>query len=148
MTALNDITVRANSYLAKEHLSIFFQFERAKKSDDGFKPVFETMVINQYGKTRELDDCSGAEFVLVNFSLRLALSSIIASKYGFEYIIMDEGMKDLDDLYVNFVASVLQSVSNQFQIFVISHMKAFAESFPNSILVRKQNGVAQVILNG
>ena len=144
--ALEEITILANSYLARLGKSVFFQFEKSKKSSEGTIPVFETMVVNQYKEVCELDELSGAEFVLVNFALRLALTTLVANKYNFQYLIVDEGIKDLDEPYREFVASMLKSISGQFQIFLITHFPDFAYEFNNSLLVKKENGVSSVVV--
>lgn len=144
--ALENITILTNSYLAPLNKSVFFQFEKSKKSSEGVKPVFDTLVINQYKDVCELNDLSGAEFVLVNFALRLALTTFIAEKYDFKYLIIDEGIKDLDEPYREFVANMLKNMSSQFQIFLITHFSDFAYEFTNSLLVKKENGISKVVI--
>jgi len=143
--ALEDITQIANSFLAPVHKGVYFQFDKAKKSGEGFKPVFDVMVVNQYKEVSELEDCSGAEAGIVNFALRMALSTLVANKYDFKYLIIDEGMKDMDEPYLEFIASAIKNVSSQFQVFLVSHMKQLSEEFSNTLIVRKENKISRVL---
>ena len=144
-SALADITTLANSFLAPMNLSVFFQFEKSLKTKEGFKPVFDIMVMNNYKEACELEDLSGAEDVLVNFALRMALTTLIANKYDFKYMIIDEGIKDLDKPYKEFLAGVIKGMALQTQIFFITHDSDLSGEFTNSITVQKQNGIARVL---
>jgi DNA repair exonuclease SbcCD ATPase subunit len=145
MSALDDITHIANSFLSPLNKGIYFQFDKAKKSGEGFKPVFDVMVVNQYKEVGEMADCSGAEAGIVNFALRMALATLVANKYDFKYMIVDEGMKDMDELYLEFMATTIKNMAAQFQIFLVTHMTEFRDEFSNTLTIRKENGVSRAL---
>ena len=91
-----------------------------------------------------MDELSGGEKAIVNFAMRLAFSTIMASAYGFEFMIIDEGFQDTDDRNISIIAGMLTQLSSQFQIFVVTHIKEFESYFSNIIHVIKRDDESTV----
>lgn len=79
---------------------------------------------------------SGGEEDIVNLSLRLAISQMIAERSGqpFSLLILDEVFSSLDESRRDNVISLLHSLERQFeQVLIISHIEAIKDSLNNII---------------
>ena len=143
MNALEEIAALANSLLDPVKYTLSFVMEKLKATDDEYKPAFDILVHHK-GHSRYVDELSGGEKAIVNFAMRLAFSTIMASAYGFEFMIIDEGFQDTDDRNISIIAGMLTQLSSQFQIFVVTHIKEFESYFSNIIHVIKRDDESTV----
>ena len=144
---LAEISSLANSLISPINFSIVFQMEKQKKVSDGFKPVFDILVIkNKEDKLYTLDLLSGGERSMVHFAIRLAFSTIMAMKYNFRFMIIDEGFTDLDEKNRELVASMVHQLSDQFQIFLVTHIAEFENMFNNILYVERENNISRVMI--
>jgi len=145
-TALGEIATLANSLLRVMNYSVIFQMERQKKSGEGFKPTFDIMVKKiSEDRIYGLELLSGGERSTVNFAIRLAFSTIMATKYGFRFMIIDEGFTDLDDKAREIIGDMIKLLANKFQIFVVTHFPDLEDMFENLIIVEKRDGISKVL---
>lgn len=144
LKTLDEIAVFANNLLKPIKCSVEFIFEQQKKKSEGLKPAFDIKVSTLRGKF-DIKQLSGGERSFVNFALRLAFSAILASTYGFKCLIIDEGFDHIDSKNKEIIANILTSLSTQFQIFLVSHLKDFETYFNNCIIVERINCVSKVI---
>lgn len=93
------------------------------------------------GNLRAVKTLSGGEKFLVSLSLALALSSAICQKSlrPIEFFFLDEGFGTLDKKLVDTVMDVLQKLSKEFSIGLISHVEELKNRIDNKIMVTGAN---------
>ena len=95
--------------------------------------------IRDAGEMHRLDRFSGGEKDLANLCLRLAISEIIATRYGtnsFDMIVLDEIFGSQDANRKRTLLVTLNGLSNRFkQIFLITHVEDVKEIMGNIIQV-------------
>lgn len=117
---------------------------------DDVKETLEILISDPYG-VREYEMFSGGEAFRINFSLRLALSRMLAQRAGsrLQTLVIDEGFGSQDDEGRARLAEAITTVQKDFEkILVITHLSELKETFPARIEVSKTaNGSsAEVIL--
>ena len=83
---------------------------------------------------------SGGEAFRINFSIRLALSRLLAQRAGsrLQTLVIDEGFGSQDDEGRVRLAEAITAVQNDFEkILVITHLSELKEAFPSRIEVEK-----------
>jgi DNA repair protein SbcC/Rad50 len=148
--AIPEIETDANRILSRltdnqMHVKLETQIENKSGS------IVETLeiLIGDTVGTRNYELYSGGEAFKVNFSIRVALSRLLARRAGakLETLIIDEGFGSQDELSRDKLVRAIQSIQNDFaKILVITHFSDVREMFPTHILVSKQNGCSQVQL--
>jgi exonuclease SbcC len=99
--------------------------------------------------TRSYELYSGGEAFKVNFSLRIALSRLLARRSGakLETLIIDEGFGSQDDASRDRLVKAIRLVQADFsRVLVITHIADVREMFPVQIQVVKNNGVSSLKL--
>lgn len=143
--ALEEFSLLANSFLEPMNYTLTFILEKHKANDPGYKPAFDIMVTKKLlKKSCMVDDLSGGEKSMVDFAVRLAFSTIMASAHNFEFMIIDEGFGDMDLRKKEIVADICIQLSKQFQIFIITNLVDFEEHFLNRLYVTKTNDISEV----
>lgn len=92
--------------------------------------------IRDDGELKEI--ISGGEEDIVNLSLRLAVSRMIADRAGqdFSLLILDEIFGSLDDIRRDNVVTLLQTLKSRFeQIVIITHVESIHDAVDNCIWV-------------
>ncbi len=110
-----------------------------KSKKDEVKETLDIMISDQFG-TREYEMFSGGEAFRINFSIRLALSRILAQRAGsrLQTLVIDEGFGSQDDEGRARLADAITKVQNDFEkILVITHLSELKEAFPSRIEVEK-----------
>ncbi len=144
LKTLDEVAAFANTLLKPVKCSVEFALEQQKKKGDGFKPAFDIEVNTLKGKFN-IKRLSGGEGSFVNFVLRLAFSTILATTYGFRFLIIDEGFDYIDGKNREIAVGILQSLAQQFQVFLVTHLKDFETHFTNYLIVERSEGVSRVI---
>ena len=99
--------------------------------DDNYKAI-----IRDDGELKPV--ISGGEDDIVNLSLRLAISQMIAERAGqsFSLLILDEVFGSLDDTRRDNVVALLQNLKNRFeQIILITHVESIHDEMDNCIWI-------------
>ena len=110
-----------------------------KSKKDEVKETLEILITDPYG-TREYEMFSGGEAFRINFSIRLALSRLLAQRAGsrLQTLVIDEGFGSQDDEGRARLAEAITAVRNDFEkILVITHLSELKEAFPSRIEVEK-----------
>lgn len=110
-----------------------------KSKKDEVKETLEILITDPYG-TREYEMFSGGEAFRINFSIRLALSRLLAQRAGsrLQTLVIDEGFGSQDDEGRARLAEAITAVQNDFEkILVITHLSELKEAFPSRIEVEK-----------
>jgi len=92
---------------------------------------------------RSYESYSGGEEFRIDFSLRLAMSRVLAERSGFplQTLIIDEGFGSQDEEGIGKLTDILYQVQDWFErIIVISHLPVIKESFPARLEVFRDSG--------
>lgn len=110
-----------------------------KSKKDEVKETLDILISDPYG-VREYEMFSGGEAFRINFSIRLALSRILAQRAGsrLQTLVIDEGFGSQDEEGRARLAEAITAVQNDFEkILVITHLPELKEVFPSRIEVEK-----------
>ena len=149
-TATNHILSR----LTQNQLHV--SFTTLKNATSGSKKNRETKTIDtldiliaDQNTTRSYEGYSGGEAFRVNFSIRLALSKILAQRAGtsLQLLIIDEGFGTQDADGCERLVSAINEIAPDFAcILTVTHIPQFKEAFQQRIEVRKTNDGSEVYL--
>ena len=101
--------------------------------------------------TRSYETFSGGEAFRIDFTLRIALSKLLASRSGapLPILFIDEGFGSQDSKGQERLTEAIQSVQTEFEkIIVITHVEQMKESFEEQIDVFKTDEVATFRIEG
>jgi DNA repair protein SbcC/Rad50 len=148
--AIPEIETDANrilSRLTENQMHVKLETQSENKSGS----VIETLdiLIGDTVGTRNYELYSGGEAFKVNFSIRVALSRLLARRAGakLETLIIDEGFGSQDEVSRDRLVRAIRSIQDDFaRILVITHFADVKEMFPTHIMVTKHNGCSQVQL--
>ncbi|OQY90704.1 MAG: hypothetical protein B6D38_02945 [Anaerolineae bacterium UTCFX1] len=142
--ALPQIEEKANNLLdrlSNGQMSIRFETQ-GKYKDEKRKDLKETLniVIKDGAGERDYEMYSGGEAFRVNFSIRLALSEILAQRKGarLQTLVIDEGFGSQDAQGRQRLIEAINLVKNDFaKILVVTHLEELKDAFPTRIEVEK-----------
>lgn len=118
---------------------------KAEKRKD-LRETLEIQVSDGAGE-RDYEMYSGGEAFRVNFSLRLALSEVLAQRMGarLQMLVIDEGFGSQDALGRQRLIQAINTVRPDFaKILVITHLDELKDAFPTRIEVEKSGSGSQV----
>ncbi len=143
--ALPEIQNHANEYLdrlSNGMMSIRFEtqseYKDKKRSDK--KETLELLISDQSGDYRAYEMFSGGEAFRINFSVRLALSQVLARRAGarLQTLVIDEGFGSQDIEGRQRLVEAINLVQKDFErILVITHLEELKDVFPTRIEVQK-----------
>ncbi|MCK4297750.1 MAG: hypothetical protein KAX28_13975, partial [Candidatus Marinimicrobia bacterium] len=139
--ALPEIEEEANKLLAKlTSNGTQVSIESLKDLKSGkLKETLEIKISDEMG-TRDYELYSGGEAFRIDFSIRIALSKLLARRAGtrLRTLVIDEGFGTQDDEGIDNIIEAIQSISDDFdKIIVITHLEALKDAFPVRIEVTK-----------
>jgi exonuclease SbcC len=142
--ALPQIEEKANDHLdrlsdGKMSIRFVTQAEYKDKRRDDLKETLDIQISDSAG-VRSYEMYSGGEAFRVNFSLRLALSEILAQRKGarLQTLVIDEGFGSQDAQGRQRLIEAINLVKNDFaKILVITHLDELKDAFPARIEVEK-----------
>lgn len=141
--AVPEIEEQANEILqqlSNGSMSLQLNTQGAYKSKkDEVKETLDILISDPYG-VREYEMFSGGEAFRINFSIRLALSRILAQRAGsrLQTLVIDEGFGSQDEEGRARLAEAITAVQDDFEkILVITHLPELKEIFPSRIEVEK-----------
>jgi DNA repair protein SbcC/Rad50 len=141
-TVLPQIEAEANHILAalsNHQLNVRFITQKAGKKSDKVIDTLEIEIADSRG-TRPYETYSGGEAFRINFAIRLALSRVLAQRFGgnLQTLIIDEGFGTQDAEGCDRLLSAINAIASDFAcILVITHMPQLKEAFTNLIEVSK-----------
>ncbi len=139
--ALPEIEEEANNLLAKlTNNSTQVAMESLKDLKSGkLKETLDIKISDELG-VRDYELYSGGEAFRIDFSLRIALSKLLARRAGtrLRTLVIDEGFGTQDEEGLNNIIEAIQSISDDFdKILVITHLETLKDAFPVRIEVTK-----------
>jgi exonuclease SbcC len=140
-TALPEIESEANRLLGRmtdNRMNVKIETQRETKKGD----TIETLDINIADElgTRNYEMFSGGEAFRINFSIRIALSKLLARRAGapLPTLIIDEGFGTQDTIGIEKLREAINSIQDDFEkILVITHIEELRDAFPTRIDVVK-----------
>jgi exonuclease SbcC len=142
--ALPEIEETTNDLLSRltnGRMSFSFVTQREYKdvSRDDLKETLDIVISDSVGE-RDYEMFSGGEAFRINFSIRLALSQVLAKRAGarLQTLVIDEGFGSQDAQGRQRLVEAINLVRDDFEkILVITHLEELKDAFPNRIEVEK-----------
>ena len=149
--ALPELETQANLLLARLSdygMSVSFNPQRAYK-DNKRKDMMETLdiVVSDGSGTRDYETYSGGEAFRINFSIRLALSRVLARRAGakLQTLVIDEGFGNQDAQGRQRLIEAINIVRQDFEkVLIITHLEELKDYFSNRIEVTRNPSGSQV----
>ncbi len=139
--AIPEIEKEANDILSRltnNQSQIFIESLRDLKSG-GVKETLDIQISDTAG-IRPYEMFSGGEAFRIDFSLRIAISKLLARRAGtaLQTLIIDEGFGSQDEDGLANIMQALYAVQHDFsKIIIVSHLAEFKENFPVHLIVEK-----------
>jgi len=105
----------------------------------GMKETLDIRISDEMG-IRDYEMYSGGEAFRIDFSIRIALSKLLARRAGTKLstLIIDEGFGTQDEEGLENVIKCIQSIIDDFEkIIVITHLEKLKNAFPVMIEINK-----------
>jgi len=142
--ALPEIEETTNDLLSRltdGRMSFSFLTQREYKdaSREDLKETLDMVIRDNLGE-RDYEMFSGGEAFRINFSIRLALSEVLARRAGarLQTLVIDEGFGSQDAQGRQRLVEAINLVRDDFEkILVITHLEELKEAFPTRIEVEK-----------
>jgi len=152
--ALPEIEQEANILLAQltdNQTQIFIESLRDLKKG-GSKETLDIKISDSIG-LRPYEMFSGGEAFRIDFSLRIAISKLLARRAGtaLQTLIIDEGFGSQDDDGLQLIMDSIIKIQDNFaKVIIVSHLPSMKEQFPVQFLVQKKasGSVVTVIEQG
>jgi DNA repair protein SbcC/Rad50 len=149
--ALPEIEETTNELLSRltdGRMSFSFLTQREYKdaSREDLKETLDIVISDNLGE-RDYEMFSGGEAFRINFSIRLALSEVLAKRAGarLQTLVIDEGFGSQDALGRQRLVEAINLVRDDFEkILVITHLEELKEVFPTRIEVEKTERGSQL----
>jgi exonuclease SbcC len=141
-TAIPEIEDEANRLLARMtdgRMHVKFETQRDVRSGLGTVETLDIKISDELG-TRSYEMFSGGESFRVNFSIRIALSRLLANRAGtrLQTLVVDEGFGSQDQDGRDRMVEAIQAIEPDFEkILVITHLEDLRDRFPVRIDVSK-----------
>ena len=127
--------------LTAGRMHVRFETQRETKTGN-LRETLDIIISDEKG-TRPYENFSGGEQFRVNFSIRVALSRMLAQRSGVRLrsLFVDEGFGSLDAEGRQRLVEAVKAVQHEFDlILVITHIDELREAFPTQIQVTKGDG--------
>jgi exonuclease SbcC len=141
-TAIPEIEEEANRILSRMtdgRMHVKFETQRDVRSGIGTIETLDIKIADELG-TRSYEMFSGGESFRVNFSIRIALSRLLAHRAGtrLQTLVVDEGFGSQDQEGRDRVVEAIQAIEPEFEkILIITHLEDLRDRFPVRIEVSK-----------
>jgi len=136
-----------NNTLAKicnEPTSINIQTQ--KQSDNGSWTETFDISVNTSGRKDDIESLSGGEKFRVSLALRLAFSKILSKRMGgvIGFLLLDEVSSSLDPKGLSMFSEVVNQLSSEMKILIITHDDRLKDKFEDIIMVEKDNNGSRI----
>jgi exonuclease SbcC len=146
--AIPEIEDEANALLARitaGRMHVRFDTQRETVKGETVETL-DIKIADELG-TRPYENFSGGEQYRVNFSIRIALSKLLARRAGaqLQTLVMDEGFGQLDASGRERLVEVINAIQHDFaRILVITHVEELRDAFPARIEITKTPQGSQI----
>lgn len=141
-SAVPEIEDSANQLLGKMSdgkMNIQLKTKKEKKTDGNLIDTLDILIEDENG-IRNYEMFSGGEAYRINFSIRIALSKLLANRTGakLQFLVVDEGFGTQDFAGREYLIQAINSISDDFKkIIVITHIQDLKDMFPSRIEITK-----------
>jgi len=147
---IEETTNELLSRLSNGRMSFRFETQREYKDNkrEDMKETLDLIISDGLGK-RDYEMFSGGEAFRVNFSIRLALSKLLARRAGarLQTLVIDEGFGSQDAQGRQRLVEAISTVRDDFaKILVITHLEELKDAFSTRIEVTKTDKGSQVLV--
>ncbi len=147
---IEETTNELLSRLSNGRMAFRFETQREYKDNkrEDMKETLDLIISDGLGK-RDYEMFSGGEAFRVNFSIRLALSKMLARRAGarLQTLVIDEGFGSQDAQGRQRLVEAISTVRDDFEkILVITHLEELKDAFPTRIEVTKTEKGSQVLV--
>ena len=136
-----------NSLLNKiYHGNMSVSFQTQKQVSTGkWREDFEILITKNHDNT-DFSELSGGEKLRVAFALRLALSQLLMRRMGgkINLLLLDEVDQPFDKIGLNSFVEVIEELSQDTKILIITHNDYLKEKFDNIIYVYQTDEVSTI----
>jgi exonuclease SbcC len=145
---IEETTNELLSRLSNGRMSFRFETQREYKDSkrEDLKETLDMVISDGLGK-RDYEMFSGGEAFRVNFSIRLALSKVLARRAGarLQTLVIDEGFGSQDAQGRQRLVEAISTVRDDFaKVLVITHLEELKDAFSTRIEVTKTESGSQV----
>ena len=150
-TIVPEIEKEANRILGRlteNQMHVGLKTQREKKSSLGLIETLDVIISDGAG-SRNYELYSGGEAFKIDFSIRLALSRLLANRAGakLQSLIIDEGFGSQDKAGRERLVEVIKSIQYEFELIIVfTHIDELKESFPVQIQVDKDDEGSKITL--
>jgi exonuclease SbcC len=140
--AIPELEEEANRLLKRmtqNRMDLRFVTQREKKDESGVIETLDIVIQDELGQ-RDYALYSGGEAFRVNFSIRIALSQLLARRAGAKLrtLFIDEGFGTQDEVGREQLVEAITAIQDDFDlILVITHIDDLKDAFPTRIEVHK-----------
>jgi len=123
--------------IARNHMSVRFETQRAVKKSEILADTLEIIVTDEVG-TRTLESYSGGQKFQVDLAIRIALAKLQARRTGVrvDTMVIDEGFGTQDRETLGEIVEALRAIKEDFPLLIIvSHVEELKETFAHRIEV-------------
>lgn len=149
-TAVPEIENEANRLLARmtdNRMNVKFEMQRPTQKGDAIETL-DIKISDELG-TRNYELFSGGEAFRIDFSIRIALSRLLARRAGapLPTLIIDEGFGTQDQAGIEKLREAITSIQDDFEkVLVITHIEELRDAFPARIEVTKEENGSRISL--
>lgn len=146
--AIPEIEQEANELLSRltdNQATIFIESLRDLKSG-GTKETLDIKISDAVG-IRPYEMFSGGEAFRIDFSLRIAISKLLARRAGtsLQTLIIDEGFGSQDEEGLSYIMDAIYKIQNDFKkVIIVSHLSQLKDQFPVHFHIQKNPEGSQV----
>ncbi len=146
--AIPEIEQEANELLSRltdNQATIFIESLRDLKSG-GTKETLDIKISDAIG-IRPYEMFSGGEAFRIDFSLRIAISKLLARRAGIslQTLIIDEGFGSQDEEGLSYIMDAIYKIQNDFKkVIIVSHLPGLKDQFPVHFHIQKNPQGSQV----
>ena len=99
------------------------------------------------GKSTSIGSLSGGELRALSLATDFAIVDVLSSKFSLDLnpIILDEPFNGLDSAGKEMVIELLETISNEKEIWVVDHASEAKSLFNRTIRVEKRNGISKIL---
>lgn len=138
---LPEIEMEANAILSRlSNNNTQIAFESIKDLKNGSSRETLDIHISDAMGIRPYELFSGGEAFRIDFSIRIALSKLLAKRSGkrLQTLIIDEGFGSQDEEGLEKILEALQKIQDDFEkIIVVSHLSEMKSQFPTNFVIEK-----------
>ena len=117
--------------IASDGMQVKFNTQRALKLVDRLAETLD-IVVQTYEREGALESFSGGERMRADLAIRIGLAKLLSQRAGasLELLVLDEATWAIDENSVPVICACIEKLSEEIQIFMITHRRSEVETLP------------------